>query len=95
MGKAQVTEFDCEQLIQNIIALSRPMELCRVFQDIVVSKCTFTPTETDKFNLYGDDRLQQKRFAKAKDKPEDSQRIVKMLFDGISTEDAIEILASR
>lgn len=95
MGKSQVTEFDCEQLIQNIIALSRPMELCRVFQEIVVSKCTFTPTETDKFNLYGDDRLQQKRFAKTKDSPEDSERIVKMLFDGISTEDAREILSSR
>ena len=95
MGKSQVTEFDCEQLIQNIIALSRPMELCRVFQEIVVSKCTFTPTETDKFNLYGDDRLQQKRFAKTKDSPEDSERIVKMLFDGISTEDAREILCSR
>ena len=95
MGKSQVTEFDCEQLIQNIIKLSRPIELCRVFQDIVISKCTFTPTETDKFNLYGDDRLQQKRFVKAKDNPEDSQRIIKMLFDGISTEDAIEILASR
>ena len=95
MGKSQVTEFDCEQLIQNIIALSRPMELCRVLQEIVVSKCTFTPTETDKFNLYGDDRLQQKRFAKTKDSPEDSERIVKMLFDGISTEDAREILSSR
>ena len=95
MVKSQVTEFDCEQLIQNIITLSRPMELCRIFQGIVVSKCTFTPTETDKFNLYGDDRLQQKKFSKSKDTSENSERIVKMLFNGISNEDVMKILASR
>lgn len=95
MEKSQVTEYDCEQLIQNIITLSKPMELCKIFQEIIVSKCTFTSTETDKFNFYGDDRLQQKRFDKTRDNPEDSQRIIKMLFDGISTEDAIEILSSR
>ena len=95
MGKSQVTEFDCEQLLLNIISLSKSMELCKNFQQIIIAKSTFTPTETDKFNFYADDRLQQKRFKKPKDGRENTERIIKMLFDNISSNQIDQILCYR
>lgn len=95
ISKSQITEFDCEQLIQNIILLSKPLEICKIFQDIIISKCTFTSTETDKFNLYGDDRIQKKRFIKLKDQEDDSCNIIKLLFDNITTESALTVLRTR
>jgi len=95
MGKSQVTEFDCEQLLLNIISLSKPMELCKNFQQIIIAKSTFTPTETDKFNFHADDRLQQKRFKKPKDDRESIERIIKMLFDNINSNDIDQLLYYR
>lgn len=95
MTKAQIMEFDCEQLIQNIILLSKPMEICKLVQEIIVSKCTMTSTEYDKFDLYGDDKIQQKRFSNTKYSDKDSLQTIKSLFDGISDDDAISILNSR
>jgi hypothetical protein len=93
--KSQIMEFDCEQLIQNIIILGQPMKLCRIFQKLIMEKSTFTPTESDKFNLYGDDKLQQKRFTSSIDTDENTCQIIKRLFDGISDEDAMRIVFSR
>jgi len=93
--KSQITEFDCEQLIINIILTSQPMALCRMFQEIITIKCTITPTESDKFDLYGDDKFMQKRFISQKDNDEDICQIIKRIFDGISDEDAMNVIISR
>ena len=95
MGKSQITEFDCEQLIQNIITLSQPINFCRIFQEIIITKCTITPTKKDKFDLYGDDKLQQKRFTSTKDSDEDTCDVMKRLFDNISDDDSMHIINSR
>ena len=95
MSKSQITEFDCEQLIQNIILLSQPMSLCKMFQNIIQTKCTITPTEYDKFDLYGDDKFQQKRFISTKDDDSDTYQVIRRLFDGISNDDAIHVINSR
>ena len=44
----------------------------------------------DKFNLHGDDNVQKKRFAKIKEDEELMVESVKMLFDNISTTDAVD-----
>lgn len=93
--KSQITEFDCEQLIQNIILLSKPNQLCKTFQQIIIKNCTFTSTETDKFNFYGDDKLQQKRMATAIDTPEDTSNVFKQLFDELKTDESLELLNSK
>ena len=95
IGKSQITEFDCEQLLHNIILLAQPITLCKLFQDIIKEKCTLTSTESDKFDLYGDDKLQQKKFASTKDTNEDTCQIMKRLFDGISEDDALDIVNSH
>lgn len=95
MYKSQITEFDCEQLIQNIILLGQPVKLCKILQHIVMSQCQFTATEADKFDLTADDKLQQKRFTKAVDSEEDLYKIIKQLFDGINDDDISSLLSTR
>ena len=95
MFKSQITEFDCEQLIQNIIFLAKPNLLFKTFQQIIIDNCTFTSTETDKFNLYGDDKLQQKRLSSFQNSDQDISKIFERLFDGITPEDSLKLLYSK
>ena len=91
--KCQMTECDCEQLLQNIIILGQPKEFYNFVRTIVKNKATYMPTENDKFNLYGDDSLQRKRFH---DKEEiDLVDIIKQLFDDITSEQAVDFYRSR
>ncbi len=61
MSKSQITECDCEQLLQNIFTLSHPLKSIDIMRDVVKTRAAYKPTVNDKFNLYGDDNLQRKR----------------------------------
>jgi hypothetical protein len=91
--KCQLTECDCEQLLQNIILVGQPKEFYNIVRSIVKNKATYMPTENDKFNLYGDDALQRKRFHEKEDV--DIVDIIKQLFDDISSEEAVDFYRSR
>jgi len=94
--KSQIMEFDCEQLMLNIILLSHPMELCKMFQGIIIKNCTFTCTELDKFDLHGDDKLQQTKYISGEcGNGDDTQGIIKRLFDGISPDDILDVISKR
>jgi hypothetical protein len=90
--KTQITQFDCEQLLQNILTISQPIKLCKLFQSIIVKNCTFTPTDRDKFNLCGDDRLQQKRFISNSEDINNMHNTIKQLFNNISAEEIKNVL---
>ena len=92
-SKCQITECDCEQLLQNIILISKPKEFYNLVRGMVVSKATYIPTENDKFNLYGDDSLQRKRFHDKEDV--DLVDIIKQLFDDITSVQAVDFYRSR
>jgi hypothetical protein len=92
-SKCQITECDCEQLLQNIILISKPKEFYNLVREMVVSKATYIPTENDKFNLYGDDSLQRKRFHDKEDV--DLVDIIKQLFDDITSLQAVDFYRSR
>ena len=92
-SKCQITECDCEQLLQNIITVGQPKDFYNIVRTIVKNKATYTPTENDKFNLYGDDSLQRKRFHDKEDI--DLVDILKQLFDDISSEEAVDFYRSR
>ena len=92
-SKCQITECDCEQLLQNIILISKPKEFYNLVREMVVSKATYIPTENDKFNLYGDDSLQRKRFHDKEDV--DLVDIIKQLFDDITSVQAVDFYRSR
>lgn len=92
---AQIGQEDCEQLLQNIIILSRPHQFCQLLQEMIIQNATYKPTEHDKFNLYGDDKLQSKRFANSVDPEEEVICIISQLFDGIKDEQSSDILYNR
>jgi hypothetical protein len=85
-----ITEYDCEQLLHGIHILSKPKEFNILLRNTIRKCCTYLPTMNDKFNLHGDDNVQKKRFAKIKEDEEQMVESVKMLFDNISTTDAVD-----
>jgi len=91
--RSQITELDCEQLIQNIILMGQPRKFCNIIRQLVKKKATYNPTTNDKFNLHGDDALQKKRFLQ-KDEI-NLLEIMRQLFDGISEVDAVEFYRSQ
>lgn len=95
LHKAQITENDCEQLMQNIILLAQPMKLCKIIQNIIKTKCTFTKTNQDKQNLYADCPQTRKRFATPIVLNEDIYYVMRQVFDVISDDDIEELLSTR
>lgn len=89
----QITEFDCEQLIQNILILGRPKTFCNLLRKIIKEKAIMQPTENDRFDFYSDDTLQRKRFQEKEEN--DLVDIVKQLFDGITSEEAVDFYRSK
>lgn len=94
MNKLNETKDECDQLLSNIITLSKPMEMCKLIQNIVISNCEITPSEIDKFDFYGDDKLQQKKFQKhfSEQIKENSIDTILSLFDNITEDDAVKLL---
>ena len=92
-GKNQLTENDCEQLLQNIFIVSKTQQFCNLLRKEIVTKATYKPTENDKFNLYGDDALQRKKFNEKDDS--DTINMVKQLFDDITVEELVDFYRSR
>ena len=88
----QITEYECEQLLQNIILLSDTKKFTKFLQNNVRKFATYIPTDVDKFNLKGDDPLQRKQFH---EKDSDSIDVFKQLFDNISTEESVDFYRSR
>lgn len=87
-----ITEYDCEQLLRNIYLMANQKQFCCFLRNIVIEKATYIPTENDKFNIYGDDILQKRRLAGIKEKEisDDYINLTKLLFDGISIEEAVD-----
>lgn len=85
-----ITEYDCEQLLQSIRILSKPKEFNILLRNTIRKYCSYLPTINDKFNLHGDDNVQKKRFAKIKEDEEMMVESIKMIFDNISTADAVD-----
>ena len=95
VSKSPIMEFDGEQLLQNIILLSKPLEMIHLFQHIVIDKCTFTSTASDKFNFYGDDKMQCKKFAAMEDSYEDTVNVIRLLFDGITDGEIFSLMQTH
>ena len=89
----QLAECDCEQLLQNIILMGQPKKFCNIIRFVVINKANYLPTCYDKFNMIGDDPLQRKHFL-AKEEV-DLVDILKQLFDGISSEEAVDFYRNR
>ena len=90
MTSNTLTEYDCEQLLQNIHLLSKPKEFNILLRNIIKLHCTYEPTINDRFNLHGDDIVQKKKFLNLKEEEEIMIETVKILFDNITSSDAVD-----
>lgn len=95
MSVNPVTEYDCEQLIQNLFFISDKRKLGSVLKEIVAKNATYVPTKLDKFNLFGDDTLQKRRMASPSDNSHDVKHMISCLFDGISVNDINDFYDKR
>jgi hypothetical protein len=94
-NKTQIIDCDCEQLIRNIMTLLDPIPFSKILRIIVKEHAAYIPIDSDKFNLRHDDNLQKKKFESYKVDENECIRIVKTMFDDISTEDALDFYRKK
>ena len=90
--KSQITEYDCQQLIENIITLSQSCNFNKNLRNLIKQKATYSPTIHDKFNLTCNDSLQYKRMKNLKDTDEETIKTLMVVFDNLDYEDGKNIL---
>jgi hypothetical protein len=88
-----LTQYDCELLLQNIIKLYDIKVFSKIIKNLIKKKFIYNPSNNDKFNLLTDDILQKKRFQEQEDT--DLVDIVKLLFTGVSSEEAVDLLRNK
>jgi hypothetical protein len=89
-SKTEITSSDFEQLLQNIFTLSDTLKFYNIVRNIIKEKATYYPTENDKFNIISDDLILKKKFSNTKERI-DKADIVKLLFDNITNEQAVDL----
>jgi hypothetical protein len=95
MEKAPAAQQDCEQLLVNILGLSKPRSFCNVLRSLVVKYSTIQPSKIDKFNFTRDDPITKRSFAQEEDDNRDLTVTIQRLFDEISVEHAEKIWQNR
>jgi hypothetical protein len=89
-----VTEQDCEQLLNNIVILSKPLYFCKWLRELIVEKSTHYPTTSDRTDFERDDIEQRKRFIKP-DRDDSEVEVLKEVFESLSAEHAVDIYRAR
>ena len=92
--KTEITGNDFEQLIQNIFILSDSFRFYNIMRKIIKDNSTYQSTENDRVNIFGDDLILKKRFSKNVVNV-DKVDIVKLLFDNITNEQAVDLYRSK
>jgi hypothetical protein len=90
--KSQITQYDCQQLLENIITLSKPCEFNKNLRILIKDRATYSPTTNDKFNLTCNDTLQYKRMRNVKDTEEEIIKTLMIVFDNLAYDDGMNIL---
>lgn len=91
--KSFAMQHDCEQLLLNIIALSKQKSFCDMIRRTVFKYSTIQPSKIDKFNFTRDDPIVKRNFQE--DNKTTITDTIKRVFDDISDEDAEKIWQSR
>ena len=93
LSKMAKVELDVKQIIQNICLLCNPKKFNKFLRNIIKDKATYKVTANDIKNLSSDDSTQRRRFENEKEKI-DPVEIIKLLFDNISSEEAVDYYRS-
>jgi len=84
---APILRQDSEQLLFNIVLLTKQKSFCDVFRKIICKHCTINQTTLDKFNFTADDQMVKKHFSEEEDDPEELFTCIKSLFDNLTKEE--------
>lgn len=95
INKSQLTEYECEQLINNILYLGDPVLFALNLGAIIMKNATYIPTANDKFNLCADDHIQKRYISEYKPEESDALCLIKTLFDDMSSENALTFYRSK
>jgi len=93
LPKMSKVELDVKQIIQNICLLCNPKKFNKFMRNIIKDNATYKVTANDIKNLSSDDSTQRRRFENEKETI-DPVEIVKLLFDNISSEEAVDYYRS-
>lgn len=93
--QSYITEYDCEQLLHNIIALSKPVAFNRTLRRLVRQKASYSATTVDKFNLTSNDKLQSTRMKNMKDSEDETVKTLMVLFDGLTLKQGRDFLTQN
>ena len=93
LSKMAKVELDVKQIIQNICLLCNPKKFNKFLINIVKTNATYKVTPNDIKNLSADDSSQRRRFENEKEKI-DPVETMKLLFDNISSEEAVDYYRS-
>ena len=95
-SQAPIASTDCEQLLLNVIDLTKQKYFRNMLRSLIVGNCTLEPAADDKFDHFGDDKLQKKNFAEEPDIPaKDLTYSIMRLFDNMTDEEAEKIWTGK
>jgi hypothetical protein len=92
--KCCITEYECEELFQNIIIATDFFKLNSVLKNEVKNYCSFTAEAIDKFDLKSEDKEQVENFKKYKLTDEIIHETLHKMFDSLDDEH-IRILSMK
>ena len=93
LQKVSKIELDLKQIIQNICLLCNPKKFNKFMRKIVKDKATYKVTVNDIKNFSTDDSSQRRRFENEKETI-DPVEIMKLMFDNMSSEEAVDYYRS-
>jgi hypothetical protein len=92
--KYNVLEFDCEQLIQNILFTIDFKNMNTIITNLVKKHCTYTPTPNDKFSSCSDNEEQIRSFKRYKLEDSEISNVISLIFDNIKDSQSFELYKS-
>ena len=84
--KSELLEFDCDQLLKNLLICANDVMLNSTVRDIVKNKCSYKPTSIDRFDFIQDDKEQYANFKQHIVTEADIINTTRELFDNIEDE---------
>lgn len=88
--KSQVLEYEGSQLLQHLTLLANFKACNLLLRKLVIQHSSHNFSANDKYNLSGDDKIQQRAFSQLKN--ETDHTYLRRLFDNLSDEDLTQIV---
>ena len=89
--QCELSQCDCEQLLENIVVLSKPYNFTLMLQNIIIEKSTYVYTDDDTFNIKKNSVLSKDLFDNTK-KINNTTTNISQIFDNITQQQQLELV---